>query len=229
MIAAYDAQFKAPTPAATQSQTAAQPAQAAAAVDPNAQAPRLTDVPADTAKPTDPPKPEGQGEVKSLAALIDSGDLFKGLGGEKVPDDLITDLKAMGLTDAQVAGLNTRMAALLKAEATLQTQNLQKAAGGADEFNKLVAWGQKNLSAEQREFYDAQLNGPNAADAIAVLKARMNAGADPALVNVNGKAAPAVAGFRDKTEMVAAMQDPRYQTSEAYRADVAAKLKASRF
>ena len=44
---------------------------------------------------------------------------------------------------------------------------------------------------------------------------------------LTGKAAKAEVGFRSQAEVVAAMQDPRYDKDEAYRADVFAKLERS--
>jgi hypothetical protein len=225
MIAAYDAQFKKePAQAATQSQTAAQPQTDPAKVEPNAPAPKLTDEPK-----VEGEKKDGEGAPATLGALIESGDLLNGLAGEKVPENIATALKGMGVTDDQLAALNTRLRSLVTLEATTQTQGLHKLAGGAEQFNALVAWGQKNLTPEQRSFYDTELNGPNASDAIALLQRRMAAGGEPQLHNVTASASVPAQGFRDKTEMMEAMRDPRYQTSDAFRADVTAKLKASRF
>lgn len=229
MIAAYDAQFKKePTPAAMQEPgSEAQPKQGEASTTDPAKTPKLAD------DPSTPKTGEGEGEgtetPANLGALLDSGDLLNGLAGEKVPDSIATALKGMGVSEAQLAALNTRLRSLVTLEAQTQTQGLHKLAGGAEQFNALIAWGQKNLTPEQRSFYDAELNGPNAADAIALLQRRMGSAGEPQLHNVTATASVPAQGFRDKAEMMEAMRDPRYQSSEAFRADVASKLKASRF
>lgn len=236
MIAAYDAQFAqhAPAPAtqaeaapATQAQTANQqqlPSDQSAS-------PKLTDAPkVEGEQPkTDEAKKDDQPTAKTLGDLYASGDLVAGFNAEAVPDTVVTAFKAAGLDDAAIAAMHAQFRAGQQALQREQVGNLHQAAGGKEQFDALVSWGQKNLSQEQRQFYDEQLNGPNAAEAIAVLKQRMAAGQDPKVVLANSSAAPAVTGFRDKTEMMAAMSDPRYKASEAYRQDVRAKLAASRF
>ncbi|WP_092581242.1 hypothetical protein [Achromobacter sp. NFACC18-2] len=234
MIAAYDAQFTqhAPAPAA----------QAEVAPATQAQTANQQQLPSDQSaspKPTDEPKVEGEqpktdeakkgDQPKNLGDLFASGDLVAGFNAEAVPDTVVSAFKAAGLDDAAIAAMHAQFRAGQQALQREHASNLHQAAGGKAQFDALVAWGQKNLSQEQRQFYDEQLNGPNAAEAIAVLAQRMTAGQDPKVVLANTSAAPAVTGFRDKTEMMAAMSDPRYKTSEAYRQDVRVKLAASRF
>ncbi|KAF1049333.1 capsid assembly protein [Xylophilus sp.] len=230
MIAAYDAQFAkhepaAATPPATQAQTAppAEPAATPPAV------PKLTDPPADTpTAPGDTTQPGG--ETEGTAPSLDYDAFTAGFSAEAL-DDTVAQAFAQqtGWSAEQVAEAHKQFLAGQQALAREQTRSLHEAAGGAEQFNALVAWGQKNLTSEQRSFYDRELNGPNAADAIALLRQRMTAGSEPRLHQVNGTAAPQPVGFRDKSEMTAAMLDKRYQTSEAYRADVAEKLRHSRF
>lgn len=231
MIAAYEAQFgKIDLPA-----TAEPAATQATPTDPNAPSPKLTDPPVDQ---TDPNKPkdseapkdgETPSDAPSLGALFEKGDVLNALGAEKVPDEIAADLKKLGLTDEQLAGLNARVRGLLALETEVATTKLHTAAGGKAEFDALVAWGQKNLSVEQREYFDGQLNGPMAAEAIAVLKQRMNAGQDPKLTLGSGGSKPVVTGYRSNQELVAAMADPRYWTDAAYHNDVKQKLAVSTF
>lgn len=233
MIAAYDAQFTqhAPVGAAEQPATQAQTATQQQLPSDQSAAPALTgEPPPEGDKPkTDEAKKEDQPSGKSLGDLYASGDLVTGFNAETVPDTVVAAFKAAGLDDAAVAAMHSQFRAGQLALQREQVGALHQAAGGKAQFDALVAWGQKNLSAEQREFYDSQLNGPTAAEAIAVLKQRMAAGQDPAVILPNAGAAPAATGFRDKTEMQAAMSDPRYKVSEAYRQDVRAKLAVSRF
>ncbi len=235
MIAAYDAQFAKHAPAtgaaSEQPATQAQTAQQQQLPSDQSASPKLTDTPADeAAKPTaEDPKKGDEAGAKSLGDLYASGDLVTGFNAEKVPDTVAAAFKAAGLDDDAITAMHSQFRAGQLALQREQATNLHQAAGGKGQFDALVAWGQKNLTQEQREFYDMQLNGPNAAEAIAVLKQRMVAGQDPKVVLANANAAPAAEGFRDKSEMMAAMNDPRYKTSEAFRQDVRAKLAVSRF
>lgn len=244
MVAAYDGQGGNTDPAPKTPETP--PAETPKVEeDPNAPAPRLTDPPADAPKvegeQTDPPaeKPK-EGEEKpdenkdapkapSLGDLFNDGTFVSGFNAEKLPESLSTALEAAGLSPEMQAAIHEQFRSGQAALQREATANLHKAAGGKDQFEALVAWGQKNLTKEQAEFYDAQLNGPMAADAIALLTQKMNAGRDPNLVNVTGAQGGPVAAFRDQAEMMAAMSDPRYQTSEAFRAEVATRLRLSTF
>lgn len=228
MIAAYDAQFKinepAAKPEAEQQSGAAKPeAEQKPNVDPNAPAPRLTDKPGEGAEA----KPTEGGAEPALHEQFDT--IMKGLGQEKLDEGVTKALEKAGFKPEQIQAMNERFRGLLALEATQLTASLHKAAGGQEQFNALVAWGQKNLSPEQREFFDAQLNGPNAADTIALLKQRMTANSEPQLHNVNAGGGKGVEGFRDKSEMIAAMSDPRYKSSEAFRREVGQKLAVSKF
>lgn len=223
MIAAYDAQFAEPSP--TQATAPAAP-QGEVKTDPPAD-PKEGEQPTKDPKDDEVPKTPKDGETPptSLADLVDSGDFFNGIVAEKVPENIAEALKAAGLKPEQIAGLSERLRGLVAAEATLATQALHKAAGGEAEFNALVAWGKTNLTPEQREFYDAQLNGPNAAEVIELLKVKASKGADPKLIQGNGAVPAATQGYRSQAEMQRDMRDPRYQTDPAFRADVRNKLK----
>jgi len=244
MIAAYDAQFAQASgtaqPAAQGNpEAAAQGAQDPAADTPS---PRLTDKPAGESQPgeqkpaenepdTNKPKEGEEGDKPStpnLGELFKDGTFQSGFAAEKIPDNLAAALKGVGLEDEAIASIHESFRA---GQAALQRETVGKlhtAAGGKAEFDALVAWGQKNLSAEQREYFDGQLNGPMAVEAIAVLRQRMTTGQDPKLAMGSGSQ-PVVTGFRSNQEVVAAMADPRYWTDQAYHNDVKAKLAASRF
>ena len=237
MIAAYDAQFvqagTAPVETAVPPQPATQAQTAPQQPLPNDQVPpKLTPTPpkeGEAAPAEGEKKQETPAESKTLGDLYTSGELLSGFNAEEVPPTVASAFKAAGLDDAAIAEMHERFRAGQLALQREHVANLQKAAGGAEAFNALVAWGQQNLTPEQCAFYDQQLEGPNAADVIALLRQRMSAGRDPQLVVPNGQTSPAVSGFRDKAEMIEAMSHPNYQKSDAYRAEVQRKLAASKF
>lgn len=232
MIAAYDAQFATPavTPPANGG-AAKTPEELAAEAAKAAKTPEEIASEAEAAKTAKTPEELAAEEAAKastppvLADLVDSGDFFAGLGADTVPEALSAALVAAGLKAEQVPAINERLKQLLKAEATLQTQGLHKVAGGEAEFNALIAWGKANFTPAQAAFYDAQLNGPNAAEVIELLKVKASKGADPKLLLGNGGGQAAVAGYRSQAEMQRDMRDPRYKTDPAFRADVGQKLK----
>ncbi|AOJ72251.1 MULTISPECIES: capsid assembly protein [Burkholderia] len=207
-----------------------------APADPNAPTPKLTDTPADEKKPegteNTSEKKDGEGDAPSaydFAKAFDDGSLVTEFNAEKPSDALIAGMaKALGISNEQVLQMQSQFRAGQAALAAQAEAKLFEAAGGKDEFNAVIAWGQKNLSQDQKVFYENLLNGPDAASAVGILKQRMQAAGDPALVSVTSRTGGAIAAFRDQSELVAAMADPRYQTSEAFRKEVADKLRISR-
>jgi hypothetical protein len=227
MIAAYDAQFTTPeaTPP-TNTEVTKTPEELVAEAAATQPAKTPEELAAEAAGTTDSKGPkDDETPPVVLADLVDSGDFFAGLGADTVPEALSAALVAAGLKAEQVPAINERLKQLLKAEATLQTQSLHKVAGGEAEFNALIAWGKANFTPEQAAFYDAQLNGPNAAEVIELLKVKSAKGQDPKLVQGNGGTQQVVQGYRSQAEMQRDMRDPRYQTDPAFRADVRNKLK----
>ncbi|AOK28879.1 hypothetical protein AQ611_04985 [Burkholderia singularis] len=206
-------------------------------VDLNAPTPKLTDAPAGETKPEGTEnateKKDGEGDAPAaydFAKAFDDGSLVSEFNSEKPSEVLIDGMaKALGVSNEQVLQMQAQFRAGQAALVREAETKLFEAAGGRDEFNAVIAWGQKNLSQDQKVFYENLLNGPDAASAIGILKQKMQASADPSLVNVSGRTTPAAVAFRDQSEMMAAMSDPRYQTSEAYRREVAEKLRHSRF
>ncbi|AYX32608.1 hypothetical protein EGY16_32795 [Burkholderia pseudomallei] len=233
MIAAADASngVTPPNPAAAAPATGStEPAVA----DPNAPTPKLTDpVPGETTK-TDPPstpeKTDGEPVAFDFAKAFDDGSIITEFNAEKPSETLIAGMaKALGISGDQVLQMQAQFRAGQAALTREAEGKLFEAAGGKAQFNEVIAWGQKNLSQDQKVFYEQMLNGPDAASAVSILQQKMQASVDPSLVSVTGRSGGAVAAFRDQSELIAAMADPRYQASQAYRQEVADKLRISRF
>lgn len=106
-------------------------------------------------------------------------------------------------------------------------------AGGKEEFAKMSSWAAANMTAAEREAFNAAVSSPSVETmklAVSGLRSRYEA--------VNGKAPTLVGGqpssnsdvgFASTAEMTAAMRDPRYKKDTAYRASVEAKVAASKF
>lgn len=113
-------------------------------------------------------------------------------------------------------------------------QNLyMQAAGGQEQFQKMIQWASQTLPKEQVEAYNKQVNsGDRHATLFAIegLRAKYEAqvGREPNLlqgrVNTNSSQ-----GFKSAAEMRRAMADPRYKEDEAYRNEVKARLAVSNF
>lgn len=223
MIADYDAQFAKPAP---KPEVKTDPV-----VDPNALTPKLTDNP--DAPKEEPKADETKDEAKeSEAPAVNEAlvaEFAAGFNAEKLPDTLVDALVKLGFPKDAIEQHHSAHLAGQRALIASQTQGLYQAAGGEASFKALVAWGQKNLSAEQQQFYDTQFNGPAAKEAIAVLQQRMNAGRDPSIALGNATASGTTVGFKDQLEVTKAMSDPRYWTDEAYHNSVKSRLAVSRY
>lgn len=104
-------------------------------------------------------------------------------------------------------------------------------AGGEENYKAMASWASANLSADEIARFDASVaDSKNAAMmAVAWLSDRYKAanGSRPT-VRITGANTPAVSGaFESQSQIITAMQDKRYATDPAYRADVERRVKAS--
>lgn len=137
-----------------------------------------------------------------------------------------TQLKDMGypkeLVDAYLEGQRAINANKLNSVYSL--------AGGKESFDQMLEWATENLSEEEVEAYDAQVNSKDEKIikfAVKGLYARYQ-GKNPASATpIQGSLDSGPAGYRNKEEHLQAMRDPRYAKSSSYRADVEAKLSKS--
>jgi hypothetical protein len=140
-----------------------------------------------------------------------------------------TKLEGMGFSrdtvDAYIAGQTAR--------AEQYAAKAHAVVGGAEAFQQMTTWAANALTeSEIAAFNDAVTSGNEGQMQLAIqgVHAKFVAanGQRPNLLGGDRPGASAL-GFRDKSEMTAAMRDPRYKTSEAYRKDVEARLMASNF
>jgi len=110
-------------------------------------------------------------------------------------------------------------------------QNIYNIAGGEKGYKDMMTWANQNIPKQDLEMFDAVLeqNNPLAAFfAVQALNYRYNdaMGVDGEMLT--GKAVKTeIPGFRSQAELVAAMNDPRYDNDPAYRQDVLTKLEQS--
>ena len=109
-----------------------------------------------------------------------------------------------------------------------QATEIRSIAGGDEEYGQLTQWASETLDESYVQAYDAIVESGNVRQiqlAVAGLKAEYEKANGFEGQMLTGKAAtPNVDQFRSQAEVVAAMQDPRYDNDPAYRQDVFNKL-----
>ncbi len=112
-----------------------------------------------------------------------------------------------------------------------QISDIKKSAGGEQAYANVVNWAKDNLEKSQVNAFDEVVN-TGSIEAIKLAVAGLKAQYD----NANGVEGRMVTGkapvnsgdiFRSQAELVAAMNDPRYDRDPAYRQDVVEKLDRS--
>jgi hypothetical protein len=174
-------------------------------------------------------------ETKAVEdAELDMDKYVKEYGVNKsLTDESYKELAEAGLSkeivDGYIAG---EMAKVSSA-----TADLAEVAGGTEEYATLLEWGRTNLPAETQQAYDDLLNGGHFEAAKLALRGFVHqyteaVGSEPGGINAGGQdgGTGAVQGFTNKSDMIAAINDPRYKNGDkAYVAEVEKRMLASDF
>lgn len=120
-----------------------------------------------------------------------------------------------------------------EAIATQTSNTLKQEVGGAEAYNNMMNWASDNLNEAEINSFNKTVNGKDIEAtrlAIQGLNARYknNVGDDPSLQSANKSSSTNAPGYRSWAEVTAAMNDERYGSDDAYRADVQNKLNNSR-
>lgn len=112
-----------------------------------------------------------------------------------------------------------------------QAKDLFKMVGGEKAYKSMIDWAGQNLTKNEVEMYDAVMESGNHNSiyfAVQALNNKYNdaVGSDGQLLTGRGSN-EANNSFRSQAELVAAMNDPRYDRDPAYRRDVMGKLENS--
>ena len=113
-----------------------------------------------------------------------------------------------------------------------QISEIKESVGGDKTYANVVNWAKDNLDNAQTNAFDEVVNTGSVAAiklAVAGLKAEYDKANGVEGRMVTGKTAPPETGdvFRSQAELVAAMNDKRYDRAPAYRQDVIEKLERS--
>ena len=123
---------------------------------------------------------------------------------------------------------NNSQRAKLSDQDASQLRNL---VGGDVQYKSMMEWAADNLEEQEINMYDSVMESGDPSSAFfavqaLALKMRESVGVEGNLLQ--GKApANTSKGFKSQAEVVAAMQDPRYDRDPAYRQEVMAKLESS--
>ena len=109
-------------------------------------------------------------------------------------------------------------------------KELQGLAGGSEGYSDLMTWASSNLNDTDINAFDDVIATGNASAVRFAIKALMGQYEDAVGVDSNlvqGKKTAPVEGYRSMAEVVRDMNNPAYETDDAYRADVRRKLEQS--
>jgi len=112
-----------------------------------------------------------------------------------------------------------------------QAEQLYKMVGGEKAYDSMMEWASQNLSKEEIEMYDSVMGDGSANSIYFAVQALSNkysdaVGSEGQLLTGRGSV-ESNAVFRSQSELVQAMNDPRYDNDPAYRSDVMTKLENS--
>jgi hypothetical protein len=112
-----------------------------------------------------------------------------------------------------------------------QAEQLYEMVGGEQAYQSMLEWAGQSLSKEEIEMYDSVMGDGNANSIFFAVQALANkyfdnVGSEGELLTGRGSS-ESNAIFRSQSELVQAMNDPRYDNDPAYRSDVMAKLENS--
>ena len=185
----------------------------------------------DPKEPIDePPITDAADDAVSKAGL-DMGKLTEEYDtNEGLTDDSYAALEAAGIPKATVDQYIEGQKALV-AQAQTEAYSLTD---GKEGYEAMSGWAKANLSAEELSNYNTQVNSPNSKVremAIRGLHAQFSAdsGDGKPLVHGNNSVTADGSGFKSRAQMIEAMQDSKYQSDPAYRAEVENKIARSSF
>lgn len=135
------------------------------------------------------------------------------------------------VVDAYLRGV-TGQAESVKQKAATSVEDIKAAVGGEDGFKTVRNYISSNFTQAEKEAFNAELatgDADKAMAAVVAAKARYDAEFGTENDPLTGKNPGGVLGYADDAEMMADMRKPAYKKDPAYRAKVAARIKASTY
>lgn len=173
-------------------------------------------------------KPEGTDEAatEGQANAVQKASEEYATNGE-LSDATFESLEKVGLSKEMV---NEYIAGQQAIVAQIQTAAYGVFDGDAAKYDEAAQWAANNLTDDEIQAIDVQVQSMNPAIVKAgaeALQEKYAAGRDidpEVTIQSGGNAAPSGAGFKSGAEMRAAMADPLYKSDPAFRAEVAKKI-----
>ena len=155
--------------------------------------------------------------------------------GNKLSDETLAKFSEMSSSELLQAYIELNSDNPAQAEVAdisdAQISEIKQSAGGEQAYANVVNWAKSNLDSSQTEAFDEVVNTGSVQAiklAVAGLKAEYDKANGVEGRMVTGKTAPNKGDvFRSQAELVAAMNDRRYDSDPAYRQDVVEKLDRS--
>jgi len=179
-----------------------------------------------SSKPQEPAKTEDL-NIKQTETKSGQLDKFYNEYAEKgeLSENSYTELANIGLTRDVVDNYITGQQALAEQKAN----SIMSTVGGREEYGAMIDWASKNLSSQEIKAFNNTIDNGSleqAQLAIAGVQAKFNQNnTEPNLFS--GTKADSNVGYRSVGEMLRDINDPRYSTDSAFRADVENKVKLS--
>ena len=184
-------------------------------------------------------KPEDKPKMSEGATLITDASKEYYDNGNKLSDETLAKFSSLSSQDLIKAYMEVQSNPEFQGQAgpppeisSSEINQIKNSAGGDQAYANIINWAKSNLPQEQISAFDNILDtGSVQAIKLAVsgLKAEYDNANGVEGRMVTGKTAPNNSGdtFRSQQELVAAMNDPRYDRDPAYRQDVIEKLDRS--
>ena len=192
----------------------------------------------DTETTTATEEPEEKPTLSEGATLITSASEEYFANDNKLSDETLAKFSAMSSQDLIKAYMEVQSSPEFQQQqaapaeiSEAQVNQIKNAAGGEAAYSNIINWSKANLPKEQLSAFDNVVDTGNVQAinlAVAGLKAQYDNANGVEGRMVTGKA-PTNSGdvFRSQQELVAAMNDIRYDRDPAYRQDVIEKLDRS--
>ena len=146
----------------------------------------------------------------------------------ELTEDSYSELEEMGypkqLVDQYITGL--------KATASAQASEVYDITDGADNYQEMVSWAQDNLSPEEIQIFNQQVNsGVNsarfAAEALYSRYTKANGSPPKKLIQGDNTSSSGSSAYQSQEELMEDMSNSKYQTDPAFRRKVEQKLSNS--
>lgn len=171
---------------------------------------------------------EEDGEEFDDGGLYDILDTYYETG--EITDEAIEAINNMSPTDVFALMADQQSAPQGREMSGEEISAVYQAVGGEQEYGALTSWAAENLNDNEIDTYDAMIESGDMGQisfALQALYYRYTEAMGQDGNMLQGKPAQAQSGFRSQAELVAAMNDSRYESDPAYRQDVIDKLERS--